>query len=96
MSIQRMNRFLQLPELNLYTTTDDSDDAIKIVNGEFAWPAPREEQQPTTLKNINLAVRKGELLAVIGAVGSGTMLICSSFVDCAFFRQIIASVSNVE
>lgn len=44
-----------------------TDDALKIVDGNFTWGA----KEAPVLKNINMSVRKGQLAAVVGPVGSG-------------------------
>ncbi len=42
--------------------------ALKITNGVFTWDA--DDGNPT-LKNVNLEIKKGELVAIVGLVGSG-------------------------
>jgi ABC-type transport system involved in cytochrome bd biosynthesis fused ATPase/permease subunit len=44
------------------------DIAVQVTNGVFQWH--RETQEPT-LKDINLKIKSGELVAVVGTVGSG-------------------------
>jgi ABC-type transport system involved in cytochrome bd biosynthesis fused ATPase/permease subunit len=41
---------------------------LSIVNGEFSWN--KDASQPT-LEDINLTVKKGELIAILGRVGCG-------------------------
>jgi ATP-binding cassette subfamily C (CFTR/MRP) protein 1 len=41
---------------------------LDIKDGEFTWA--KEDRTPT-LTNINLTVRKGELVGVLGRVGQG-------------------------
>ena len=41
---------------------------IRIADGTFKWG---KEATSEALKDLNFSVRKGELLAVVGAVGSG-------------------------
>lgn len=47
---------------------EQGDAVLSIRNGEFRWNRDAKE---TTLENINLDVKSGELLAVLGRVGSG-------------------------
>lgn len=48
-------------------TATEKDLAVSIKNGYFSWG----KDEPVCLKNINLDVQKGELMAVVGQVGSG-------------------------
>jgi ABC-type glutathione transport system ATPase component len=41
---------------------------LEIKDGEFTWS--RDAQSPT-LEGINLVVRKGELMGIVGRVGAG-------------------------
>jgi ABC-type multidrug transport system fused ATPase/permease subunit len=58
--------------------------AVVVVDGEFSWNIDDEEVRKggivkegsredhvVTLKNINLEVKQGELVAIVGPVGSG-------------------------
>lgn len=51
------------------------DEIITIKNGEFKWT---RNQPVPTLQDINLSVKKGELLAVLGKVGDGKSSLLSS------------------
>lgn len=53
----------------------ESDVAVSIQHGEFKWGT---KQLAPTLEDINLTVRKGELLAVLGRVGDGKSSLLSS------------------
>ena len=60
------------------------DEVLSIAAGEFAWS---KESTSPTLEDINLSVKKGELVGVLGRVGAGkvcivfTMSICSDETD---------------
>merc|ERR1712118_307001 len=43
--------------------------AVRITNQSFSWSANSEA--PVILKNINLAIPKGDFWAVVGELGSG-------------------------
>ncbi|XVF21959.1 hypothetical protein REPUB_Repub12eG0133900 [Reevesia pubescens] len=49
--------------------------AVEVNNGVFTWDDENGEQ---VLKNINLEVKKGELAAIVGTVGSGKSSLLSS------------------
>lgn len=46
---------------------------VQIQDGNFSW-----EPETTCLKNINLKVKEGSLVAVVGVVGSGKSSLLSS------------------
>eukprot|EP01125_Pyxidicula_operculata_P007658 TRINITY_DN2595_c0_g1_i5.p1 TRINITY_DN2595_c0_g1~~TRINITY_DN2595_c0_g1_i5.p1 ORF type:complete len:1233 (-),score=277.39 TRINITY_DN2595_c0_g1_i5:368-4066(-) len=69
-SIQRVGEFLLTPEKKEYVQNDpDMKEKIKIKNATFNWnPADTDK---AFLQNINLKIKKGQKVMVIGAVGSG-------------------------
>ncbi|KAI1293713.1 ATP-binding cassette sub-family C member 4 [Halotydeus destructor] len=74
-SIQRIQTFLMLPEneapLNLEKSsfpTKPADAEVAIRNITAKWS---EEEMSSTLKRIDVTVRPGELLTIVGGVGSG-------------------------
>lgn len=80
-SLDRILKFAKLPELpktvkqifirernQKSTSLKVFDPLMEIVNGEFAWDPATEEP---TMKDINFQVRKGQLVMVVGPVGSG-------------------------
>lgn len=77
-SIGRIEKFLQLEEIKGQQIEKSNDsNIISISNGTFKWD---KNQENPTLKDINIQVKKGELISIIGEVGSGkSSLICSIF-----------------
>lgn len=47
------------------------ENAIELKNASFTWGLAADPSAPRTLSNINLAIPKGSLVAVVGSVGSG-------------------------
>ena len=47
-------------------TTNHSEDPVVIENGTFSWT-----DESMTLQDINLKVKPGELVAIVGTIGSG-------------------------
>ncbi|CAH1406917.1 unnamed protein product [Nezara viridula] len=76
-SIKRLNKFLNNDEidLNIVSHEDKEDDPLVMENGTFSWGADEEP----TLRNLNLRVKPGSLVAVVGAVGSGKSSFLSAF-----------------
>ena len=54
--------------------TEDANNAIEIDSSSFAW----EEAAGATLSGIDLKVKKGDLVAVVGLVGAGKSSLLSS------------------
>lgn len=121
-SLNRLNKFLRLPELAtkpMVMSQDDSKEySIRVTNGEFEWEAPhdddedineadnkpeeeksksgteefvlldsveeRDTESATDIRptfrphDINVEVRNGELIAIIGRVGSGKTSLLNS------------------
>ena len=74
-SIKRISSFLDSDELQtdardvvLKEGIQEGDQVLSIANGEFFWS--KDGKEPT-LQDINLSVKKGELVAVLGQVGAG-------------------------
>ncbi|KAG6415306.1 hypothetical protein SASPL_122712 [Salvia splendens] len=71
-SLQRLDKFMTSAEL-----VDDtvervegcaSDIAVEVRDGTFSWD---DESKEEVVKNLNFEIRKGELSAIVGTVGSG-------------------------
>ncbi len=72
-SAGRIDRFLKLEEISTAHRTqvavgEDGQSGLEVVGGEFRWA---KTQPYPTLENLNLQVKSGELVAVIGHVGVG-------------------------
>lgn len=52
------------------------DELISVKNGSFKWAEKAEEP---TLQGINLSVKKGELVALLGRVGDGKVSLERAF-----------------
>lgn len=56
----------------LTDSTLKRSEAIRVVNFTYRYPGAKEP----ALKNINLVVREGEVLAIIGPNGAGKTTLC--------------------
>lgn len=74
--IQQDAREVIIPEsTNGYTSPKRGEEVVTITNGEFRWD---EQSIEPTLQDINLDIKKGELLAVLGRVGDGKSSLLAS------------------
>ena len=83
-SMRRMDKYLLCQEVEHYITESSSqDEAIQIQNASFNWEfrAPGEATETIILKEINLSVKKGEFIAVIGSVGSGKSSLLNALIE---------------
>ncbi|KAG0028464.1 Multidrug resistance-associated protein 1 [Podila clonocystis] len=76
LALHRLNDYLTQPEivpLQEYSAAEGGDTALELSGGEFTWDG---DDNGPALSDINLTVKKGEVVAIVGDVGSGK----SSFV----------------
>ncbi|XP_076451201.1 multidrug resistance-associated protein 1-like [Babylonia areolata] len=75
-SIRRIEKFLKEGEQDPDTVlrTDNADSAVRIERGLFTWNLKGR----STLHGINLDITEGELVAVVGGVGSGKSSLVSA------------------
>ncbi|KAF8562066.1 hypothetical protein P879_01939 [Paragonimus westermani] len=75
-SVKRIATLLLSGELDDYVvkSSEDSTDAIQFKDASFSWTP----NGPLVLQNINLTVKQGSLVAVLGAVGSGKSSLLSA------------------
>lgn len=70
-SIERLTKFLCNEELDPRNVRElsslESKSSVVIRDGIFSWG----KEEPACLKNVNLDIAEGELIAVVGQVGSG-------------------------
>lgn len=52
-----------------------SEEAVKIVNASFKWDKNSEK---INLENINLSIKRGQMIAVVGQVGEGKSSLLSA------------------
>jgi ATP-binding cassette, subfamily C (CFTR/MRP), member 1 len=74
-SVKRLADFLDASELQpdartLIQSADpqQGDEVLSIKKGDFSWSSSAVEP---TLEDINISVKKGELLGIFGRVGAG-------------------------
>jgi ABC-type multidrug transport system fused ATPase/permease subunit len=77
-SNKRLKSLLSADEIDpnlVERESNDEDESIKVENADFSWEAGNIDP---TLKNINLDIKKGALIAVIGRVGSSKSSLISA------------------
>ncbi|XP_021347162.1 canalicular multispecific organic anion transporter 2-like isoform X2 [Mizuhopecten yessoensis] len=76
-SVGRIQKFLWEDDIepDIIHRVTDGENALTIRNGRFTWDT---EDQLTTLRNINLEIPEGSLVAVVGIVGSGKSSLISA------------------
>ena len=74
-SVKRLSAFFASDELQpdvrqvvKLADLDQGDVVVSVTDGEFSW---NKNAVSPTLEGINLTVRKGELVGVLGRVGAG-------------------------
>ena len=78
-SLDRLNEFLNASELqsdNISHYDDHDDIAVSISNGNLTWD---KEKEPV-LKDINMKVKNGDLVAIVGQVGAGKSSLLSAMI----------------
>lgn len=88
-SVRRLNKFMNYKEIDQNNVTNDpSEFALSIKLGNFSWI-----KQELVLKNINLGVKKGNLTAVVGIVGSGKSSLISALLG---EMEKLSGIVNVD
>ncbi|PWA98523.1 ABC transporter Tap-like, P-loop containing nucleoside triphosphate hydrolase [Artemisia annua] len=54
--------------------------AVSVQNGSFSWNDDEDASEGETIKNLNFKIRKGELAAIVGTVGSGKSSLLASVI----------------
>ncbi|CAG8502871.1 1064_t:CDS:10 [Rhizophagus irregularis] len=81
-ALRRVEEYLTSEELDpkavirqgYYDTEDERSELVSVKNGTFGWGNSGE----AVLEDINLSVKKGELVAIVGKVGAGKSSLLSS------------------
>jgi ABC-type bacteriocin/lantibiotic exporter with double-glycine peptidase domain len=73
--MKRLNKFLNAEEVDEDAIQEERDggEPVQIENATFSW-----EPETTCLRNINLKVKEGSLIGVVGVVGSGKSSLLSA------------------
>ncbi|KAM7353891.1 multidrug-Resistance like Protein 1 isoform 2-T2 [Cochliomyia hominivorax] len=89
-SVKRINKFMNSEELDPNNVQHDprKPNPLSIVNGSFSWG-----DEDVTLKNINIEVKKKNLCAIVGTVGSGKSSVIQAFLG--EMEKITGSVNTV-
>ena len=100
-SVKRINKFLNLPEVKEYITHERDEFIVRATGCDFIHEKVDEQEEdtnkcedkgkkqngcekskekvdPFALKNINMKIKKGSLVAIVGTVGSGKSSLVSA------------------
>jgi ATP-binding cassette, subfamily C (CFTR/MRP), member 1 len=69
--------FLRNEELNpddVQALPAQDTQSVRVTNGTFAWG----KDEPVCLNNINIDIKEGQFVAVVGQVGYGKSSLCSA------------------
>ena len=78
-AVTRLQNYINLPETEKRENSGDATHgSIKVKNGNFKWDLDSSEN---TLHDINLEVKPGELVAIVGHIGSGKSSLLSAFLN---------------
>ena len=104
-SVKRISSFLDSDELQtdareivVKESIQEGDEVLSITNGEFFWS---KDGKDPILQDINLTVRKGELVAVLGQVGAGkvnTPFVPQKLVAyrCFWLSRVVCCLQSLE
>lgn len=76
-SIKRLAKFLRNEELDFHSVQElpvSDSRSVSISDASFAWG----KNDPLCLKNINITIQEGQLVAVVGQVGAGKSSLCAA------------------
>ncbi|XP_006462121.1 hypothetical protein AGABI2DRAFT_151707 [Agaricus bisporus var. bisporus H97] len=83
-SVKRLNNFLNATELQVdavdripASNIQEGEEVLSIKGGEFSW---EKDNVQSTLEDINLTVKKGQLVGVLGRVGAGKTSLLSAII----------------
>ncbi|XP_077999979.1 multidrug resistance-associated protein 1-like [Glandiceps talaboti] len=84
-SLKRLQKFFNHEELNTANVirTNEPGKAVTVKEGVFSWG---KDEEPT-LSQIDVDIKEGELVAIVGQVGSGKSSILSAFLGDMEKRQ---------
>lgn len=83
-SLGRLDEYMNSKELEegsieRHANCDDMT-AVSVQNGSFSWNDDEDASIGETIKNLNFKIRKGELAAIVGTVGSGKSSLLASVI----------------
>uniref|UniRef100_A0A1B6D6I6 ABC-type glutathione-S-conjugate transporter n=3 Tax=Clastoptera arizonana TaxID=38151 RepID=A0A1B6D6I6_9HEMI len=78
-SLRRINKFMETEQLDLNSVSQDETKEHPLImeNATFTWDGVQKGS--IILRNINMIVKEGSLVAIVGAVGSGKTSLINAF-----------------
>ncbi|XP_054264333.1 ATP-binding cassette sub-family C member 3-like [Macrosteles quadrilineatus] len=78
-STKRINKFLNAEELDVHSVSHDINEREPLIMDSATLSWGTESSDQPILRNIDLRVKKGSLVAVVGAVGAGKSSLINAF-----------------
>lgn len=77
-SLNRTEKFLNSSDIpkDIVIHTHTGENAVQVIKGRFTWD--REDSSCFTLKDINIKIPTGKLVAIVGSVGTGKSSLISA------------------
>jgi ABC-type multidrug transport system fused ATPase/permease subunit len=84
-ALGRIEELLLAPESELKSgVVEDPVNAVVVANASFCWEQKEEKEKEVqvvfTLKDVNLEIPKGKLVAIVGSVGSGKSTLLNALI----------------
>ena len=88
-SVERINGYLNAEEIDpeAIKCDDEGETVVRVSKGTYSW----EPELPPVLEDINLEVKKGQLVAVVGRVGAGKSSLLSMLLN-----ELVRTEQNSE